>query len=128
MAIRPLINDFSVDCPDGNLYPCFPKDLLRLVLTGLPKFIDFCNFTETCRNLRAIHSDDTLCQMLFHKHFPDYPRLVPMGNWLSECQMQHRCIQNSNNGVYLSRRFEIKECDYEGKNICSFALHDDGSI
>ena len=129
MAINPLSPKvFSVNCLNGNLYPCFPKDLLQSVLIRLPKFIDFCNFTETCSNLRVIHSDDTLCWLLFQKHFPNYPRLVPTQNWLTECQMQHRCIENSNNGVYLSRRFEIKECVYDGGELCSFALHDDGSI
>ena len=129
MAISPLNSSvFSVDCPNGNLHSYFPMDLLRLVLTGLPKFIDFCSFTATCSNLRIIYSDDTLCQMLFQKHFPDFPRLVPMQNWLSECQMQQRCIQNSNNGVYLSRTFEIKECDYEGGEIYSFALDEGGNI
>lgn len=129
MAISALnTKTFSVDCPNGNLYPCFPKDVLRLVLTGLPKFRDFCNFTETCTNLRAIHSDDPLCRMLFQKHFPDFPRLVPMQNWLSECQMQDRCLQNSSNGVYLSRTFEIKECAYDGGQIYSFAVDDGGNI
>jgi hypothetical protein len=108
----------------GPAYQCSFSSLPLELVENICQFLmleETCATLQTHRNIYyPARANDPFWQRFFLKHF-SFPRIVPQGSWLNECETQYRSMYN-----IIAGRCTVNEFKPSGDDIACFVRDEKG--